>query len=197
MAMTPRITERRRNRSSNARSLWRWAFHRNRTDRHLVERIGQPELHVGIGLGVIFQVQFGRIAAADMLRPVHRVGIAMEASGQGIDAPRQRLVRLACEERLVDLDPAAAGLGQRQHLAVDGLAERRGERGLVAVVRIGGGIDDGLAAPEWWRGYNNHAPTRTQTSIDYRIVITPYSCRCSPEVERKRLKENADAAFDV
>ena len=118
----------------------------DRVDRRAVDRGGQVRVGFALGLGIVLAVEGVWIAAAHVHDLGDARGHAVEAAVEGLYAIVERLPRPSGEDRLVDLDPFAAGLGQRQHLFVEGLGQVGGQPGVVVVEEVGRGVGHGHGA---------------------------------------------------
>ncbi len=96
------------------------------------QRFGQGEVRLRVGLGVVRHVEFRRIASAHVHESHHARRHAVETARQMVDAEGERVCGIASDDRLVDLDPRAAGVGEELDLGVESVDERRAKPARVA-----------------------------------------------------------------
>ena len=111
-------------------------------DRGGVDRLGEVQVGLGRGLLVGVVVQVPWVAAAAVDRAHHVVRDAIEAGGQGVHPEGEGVVEPSCEDRLVDLDVGAAGIGERPDLGVHSHPQIGHEGRPVAVVAVDRAVAD-------------------------------------------------------
>lgn len=92
-----------------------------------------------IRLGIVGMIQPVRVTAAHVHGPLDMVGTAVKCPFQILKPVVQGRGRFAGEQRLIDLDVAAAGFGKRQHFPVQGIRDIRSQpcRIMVVGIRVG------------------------------------------------------------
>jgi hypothetical protein len=77
-----------------------------------------------------------------MDNPLHICGHSCEAALEVLDSEGQSFLGLTCEHRLVHLDVAASGRGQRSDLNIEGVAQGAIELSRVVVVVVSHRVGD-------------------------------------------------------
>lgn len=117
-------------------------FDRYLLDAAAVDFPGKLKVTAWISLEVILVVEMARITAAHVHDPDHRFVQAIEAAFQRFDAIGERCVDLAYEQRFVDLNVAAAGLGERANFIVQRGGQIEGQPALIFIEFIRRRIHD-------------------------------------------------------
>ena len=117
-------------------------FNADRVDGRLVHRFGQPEVAVGIGLGIVGSIEPVGIAATHVHGSGDVLRAAVERTLDILETVLERRVGLACEQWLVDLDVEAARVGERQNFAIEGVGQITRECPRIVVVEVDGRIRD-------------------------------------------------------
>ena len=104
---------------------------RDRVDRDLVEPVGEREVRLVRRLGIVLGIEPVGVAAADVHHALRAGRHLVEAALEVLEAEGQRVLDLAREHRLVDLDHRAAGIGEAADLDVQRIGERGAARARV------------------------------------------------------------------